>query len=25
VNRLLVRGEDDSHVTLVRDDSPRSA
>ena len=25
VNRLLVRGEDDSHVTLVRDDAPRSA
>ena len=25
VNRLLVRGEDDSHVTLVRDDPPRSA
>jgi hypothetical protein len=24
VNRLLVRGEDD-HVTLVRDDAPRSA
>ena len=25
VNRLLVRGEDDSHVTLVRDGTPRSA
>jgi hypothetical protein len=25
VNRLRVRGEDDSHVTLVRDDAPRSA
>jgi len=25
VNRLLVRGEDDSQVTLVRDDAPRSA
>jgi hypothetical protein len=25
INRLLVRGEDDSHVALVRDDAPRSA
>ena len=25
VNRLLVHGEDDSHVALVRDDAPRSA
>lgn len=25
INRLLVHGEDDSHVALVRDDAPRSA
>lgn len=25
LNRLLVHGEDDSHVALVRDDAPRSA
>jgi len=25
INRLLVHGEDDSHVVLVRDDAPRSA
>jgi len=25
VNRLLVRGEDDAQVALVRDDAPRSA
>jgi hypothetical protein len=25
INRLLVRGEDDSQVALVRDDAPRSA
>lgn len=25
INRLLVHGEDDSHVELVRDDAPRSA